>query len=213
MGSLACSFPRRETRSTFRQLTEGLLMELEDVNCWTLAEAVGHTGPHRLQHLLSRAGWDDRAVLDTAAAWAVRRLDDGDGVLIADETGDAKTSTDAVGAAHQYSGSLGGVGLCQVAVHLTYATSRGHTVIDRALYLTRDWAGDEERREHTGVPEELTFATKTVQAQAMLAKAHATGVRASFFTGDEVYGARALRTTCRELGLGYAVAMRTDHQV
>jgi hypothetical protein len=35
----------------------GLLMELDDHNCWTIAEAVGHRGPHRLQHLLSRAVW------------------------------------------------------------------------------------------------------------------------------------------------------------
>ncbi|MEY9968539.1 SRSO17 transposase [Streptacidiphilus sp. MAP12-16] len=135
MGRLACCFPRRETRGTFRELAEGLLMELEDVNCWTLAEAIGHPGPHRLQHLLSRARWDDRAVLGQAAAWAVELLDDGDGVLIADETGDAKSSTDAVGAGNQYSGSLGGIGLCQVAVHLAFASTLGHTVIDRALYL------------------------------------------------------------------------------
>jgi hypothetical protein len=25
-----------------------LLMELDDHNCWTIAEAVGHRGPHRL---------------------------------------------------------------------------------------------------------------------------------------------------------------------
>jgi len=213
MGAVASGFPRRETRSTFRQLAEGLLMELENVNCWTLAEAIGHSGPHRLQHLLSRASWDDAAVLDSAAAWAVAALDDGDAVLIADETGDAKSSTDAVGAAHQYSGSLGGIGLCQIAVHLTYATSRGHTIVDRAHYLGREWAADEERREHAGVPEELMFATKTAQTQAMLHKAHAAGIRASFFTGDEVYGAKALRTTCRRLGLGYAVAVRTSHHV
>ena len=29
---------------------------------------VGHRGPHRLQHLLSRAVWDDQQVLDAAAA-------------------------------------------------------------------------------------------------------------------------------------------------
>lgn len=213
MGRLACSFPRRETRATFREMTQGLLMELEDVNCWTLAEAVGHGGPHRLQHLLSRASWDDRAALDAAAAWAVAHLDDGDAVLTADETGDAKSSTDAVGAAHQYPGSLGGVGLCQVAVHLTFATMRGHVIIDRALYLTEQWVADEERRELTGVPEELAFATKPAQAAAMLIKAHAAGVRAAFFAGDEVYGSRALRRTCRTLDLGYAVAIRTNHKV
>jgi SRSO17 transposase len=213
MGRVAGCFPRRETRGTFREMTEGLLMELEDVNCWTLAEAIGHPGPHRLQHLLSRASWDDRAVMDETAAWVVGHLDDGDGVLIADETGDEKSSADAVGAGQQYSGSLGGVGLCQVAVHLTFASSRGHAVIDRSLYLRKDWAADEERRELTGVPDEVVFATKPALAAAMLIRAHAAGFRASFFTADEVYGSRALRRTCRSLGIGYAVAVRSNHQV
>jgi hypothetical protein len=165
-------------------------MELEDANCWTLAEAIGHTAPHRLQHLLSRASWDERAVLDATAAWAVAQLDDGDAVLIADETGDAKSSADAAGAAPQYSGSLGGVGLCQVAVHLTFATSRGHAIIDRTLYLPEAWAAAEERRELAGVLEELAFATKPAQAAAMLAKAYAADIRAAFFTGDGLRVAR-----------------------
>ena len=117
------------------------------------------------------------------------QLDDGEAMLIADETDDAKSSTDAVAAAHQYSGSLGGVGLCQVAVHLTFAASREHPIIDRALYLTQDRAVDEVRRELTGVPEQLAFATKPALAAAMLARAHAAGVRASFFfEADEVSG-------------------------
>ncbi|MFD5164282.1 transposase [Streptomyces hawaiiensis] len=45
-----------------------------------------------------------------------------------------------VGASRQYSGALGGIGLCQVAVHLAYASRRGHALIDRALYLPADWA-------------------------------------------------------------------------
>jgi SRSO17 transposase len=58
-------------------MVSGLLMELEDHNCWTIAEAVGHRGPHRLQHFLSRAVWDDQHVADIASAWAVSHLDDG----------------------------------------------------------------------------------------------------------------------------------------
>jgi hypothetical protein len=46
-------FPRRETRQSCGQMVRGLLMELEDHNCWTIAEAVGHCGPHQLQRLLS----------------------------------------------------------------------------------------------------------------------------------------------------------------
>ena len=71
-------------------------MELDDHNCWTIAEAAGHRGPHRLQHLLSRAVWDDQQVLDIASAWAAGHLDDGDAVLIVDETADEKSSADAL---------------------------------------------------------------------------------------------------------------------
>lgn len=188
-------------------------MELEDVNCWSLAKAIGERGPHRLRHLLSRAVWDEQAVLKRTAVWAVDLLDDGDGILIADETGDAKSSTDAVAAARQYSGSVGGVDLCQVAVHLTFATAAGHCLIDRRLYFTREWAGDEERRELTGVPDELRFASKPQLAADMLRAAHQQGISASFFLGDEVYGGRELRTACRELSLGYVVGVRSNHQV
>jgi DDE superfamily endonuclease len=52
--------------------------------------------------LLSRAVWDDQRLADIASAWAACRLDDGDGVLIVDETADAKSSADAAGAARQF---------------------------------------------------------------------------------------------------------------
>jgi SRSO17 transposase len=214
LASVADCFARSETRETFARMARGMLMELEDVNCWSLAEAIGERGPHRLHHLLSRGVWDEQAVLERTAAWAVDLLDDGDGVLIADETGDAKSSTDAVGAARQYSGSIGGVDLCQVAVHLTFATPAGHCLIGRRLYFTKEWAADEERRELTGVPEELCFATKPQLAVDMIrAAVLKQGITALFFLGDEVYGGRELRTTCRELDLGYVVGVRSNHQV
>ena len=74
LGCVAGCFPRRETRQSCRQMVAGLLMELEDHNCWTIAEAAGHRGPHRLQHLLSRAVWDERQALDAARMEVVRFL-------------------------------------------------------------------------------------------------------------------------------------------
>lgn len=47
MGLVAGCFPRRETRHTLREGTEAVLMGLEPINCSTLAEALGHSGPHR----------------------------------------------------------------------------------------------------------------------------------------------------------------------
>jgi SRSO17 transposase len=214
--AVASCFPRRESRVTCEQMLSGLLMELEDKNCWTIAEAVGHATPDRLQHFLARAVWPEEQVLARGAAWAVGHLDDGDpasAVLIIDETADEKSSTDAAGAARQYSGTLGGVALCQVAVTLTYATPRGHALIDRALYLPEARAADEEHRELAGIPEDVAFATKPHLAGDLLERAHAAGTRTGWVAGDEVYGGRELRTRIRALNWGYVLAVRSSHHV
>jgi SRSO17 transposase len=133
-------------------MVQGQPMELEDCNCWSIAEAAGHRGPHRLQHLLSRAVWDEQQVLDGAAAWTAGHLGDQDAVLIVAATADERSSEDAVGAGRQYSGTVGGIALCQVAVTLTLATSRGHALIGRALYLPGTSAANEEHRELADMP-------------------------------------------------------------
>ncbi|MGH3244617.1 MAG: IS701 family transposase, partial [Trebonia sp.] len=60
----ASCFARRETRLTCKDMVNGLLTELDDHNCETMAEAAGHSGPHRMQHFLSRARVDDQGILD-----------------------------------------------------------------------------------------------------------------------------------------------------
>ena len=181
-------------------------------NCWTLAEALGHGGPHRLQHFLARAVWDHDAVRDRAARWVAGQLADDQAVLVVDETGDEKSSTDAVGAARQYSGALGGVGLCQVAVHLTYASRSGQALVDRALYLTRDWAADDERGELTGVRTNWRPA-KPQLAATMLERAREARTPARWVAADEVYGGHDLRTRIRELSYDYTVAVPASHRV
>ncbi|MFD8325496.1 transposase [Streptomyces lydicus] len=100
-------------------------------------------------------------------------------------------------AGRQYSGAIGGVGLCQVAVHLAAVTATTKVIIDRALYLPSDWAADEERREVAGVPEEIAFATKPQQALTMVTDAFPAGLKARWFAGDEVYCGHELRRGIR----------------
>ena len=130
--------------------------------------------------------------------------------LIVDETADEKSSGTA-GAARQYSGTVGGIALCQVAVTLTYATGRGHALIGRALYLPGACAADEEHRELAGVPEQVMFATKPQLAGSLIERAHCLGIRAAFVAGDEVYGGRELRRGIRQRGMGYVMAVRANH--
>ena len=217
MAQVAPCFARRETRLTCKDMVHGLLSELEDRNCWTLAEAAGHACPYRMQHLLSRARCDEQRMLDTAAGWAVGRLsagqDGADVVLIVDETADEKSSDSCAGASHQYSGTVGGTAMCQVAVTLTWAAPAGHALIGRALYLPEGWAADEERRELAGVPDEITFKTKPQLAGDLLQHAHDQGIRAGFVAGDEVYGGRDLRKSIRARGTGYVLAVRSTYAV
>ena len=110
-------------------------------------------------------------------------------------------------------GTLGGVALCQVAVTLTYATSRGHALIGRALYLPEGCAADEEHRELAGVPEEVLFATKPQLAATLLEHAQSLGIRAAFVAGDKVYGGRELRRGIRQRGMGYVLAVRANQTV
>jgi len=219
MARVAACFARRETRLTCRRMVNGLLSELDDYNCWTLAEAAGHAGPCPVQHLLSRARCDDRAMLDAAADRTAGQLNGeqggtgGDAILIVDETSDEKSSAGCAGAARQYCGATGSIALCQVAVTLTCAVPAGHALIGRALYLPADWAADEERRELAGVPGEVMFATKPELAGELLEQAHDRGISASFTAGDEVDGGLDLRRGIRELGCGYVMAVRSSHMV
>ncbi len=213
MDAIAGCFARRETRATAAEMITGLLTEVDTRNCWTLAQALGHPGPHRLQHLLSRARFDHDRAREEIARLVIHELAGQDVVLVADETGDAKSSTDCVGAGRQYSGAIKGVGLCQVAVHLAAVTESVRVVIDRTLYLPRDWAADEERREAAGVPEEIMFATKLQQTAAMVKNALELGVRARWFAGDDVYSGRELRQIIRGFGLGYAVGVSHTYTV
>jgi SRSO17 transposase len=147
MDAIADCFARREPRATAAEMVTGLPAEVDTRNCWTLAEVLGHPGPHRLRHLLLRASFGHERAREEIARLIVRELAGQDVVLVADETGDAKSSTDCVGAGRRYSGAIKGVGLCQIAVHLAAVIVSVRVVIDRALYLLGDWAADEERRD------------------------------------------------------------------
>jgi len=99
-------------------------------------------------------------------------------------------------------------------VFLTYAASRGHALIDRALYLPAAWADDNDRRWQAGVPAQVRFATKPALATAMITRAVATGVPAGWVAGDEVYGADpTLRATVRQHGLGYLLQVAANRRV
>ena len=215
-GMISDRFARAEAAGNAADLVAGLVSDLERKNCWTIAERAGHTSPDGLQHLLARAVWDTDGVRDDLRRYVTQRLmiPGEEAVLVVDETGDLKKGTGTVGVQRQYTGTAGRIENAQVAVYLTLVCGRGHTFIDRALYLPRSWTDAPDRRDQAGVPDEVEFATKPALAAEMISRAVTGGVPAGWVTGDEVYGACPnLRATIRSHGLGYVLAVASNHRV
>jgi SRSO17 transposase len=158
-------FARSEPRRRAVGYLRGLLSDAERKNGWQMAEYLGDPTPDGVQHLLARADWDPDAVRDDLTRYVGESLGDPDGVLVVDETGLLKKGTKSAGVARQYSGTAGRVENCQVGVFLGYATGRGRALLDRELYLPKEWAQDGGRRAGAGVPEGARFATKLVLAR------------------------------------------------
>jgi SRSO17 transposase len=127
---------------------------------------------------------------------------------VVDETGFLKKGDKSAGVQPQYSGAAGRTANAQIGVFLTYASSRGHTFLDRALYLPASWTDDRERCRAAGIPDEVAFATKPAQAQAMLERALGAGVPAAWVTADSVYGdVKYLRVWLEARPIGYVLAV------
>jgi SRSO17 transposase len=172
------------------QYLRGLLVGGDERrNAENLAEHADGATPRALQRFLSEASWSTERVIEQIQADVGLLLEEPDAVFVVDETGFARQGTKSVGVARQYSGTLGKVGNCQIGVFLGYASWRGHALIDARLYLPEAWTDDPDRCRAAGVPDEVGFATKPVQALAMVRQARATGrLQARWVTGDAVYG-------------------------
>jgi SRSO17 transposase len=203
-----------EPRRRARAFVLGVLSGLRRKNCWTIAELAGDLTPDGMHHLLAGARWDADAVRDDLRGYVVEHLGSADAVLVVDETGDVKKGTASAGVQRQYSGTAGRVENCQVAVFLSYASRRGHALIDRELYLPRSRTCDKARCAAAGIPEGTVFATRPRLARAMIGRALDAGTPAAWVTGDEVYGADpGLRADLERRQAGYVLAVAATCRV
>jgi SRSO17 transposase len=168
---LAPVCPCRDLRANSLLYVRGLLMPGVAATCWALAEAVGLDRPHRLQHLLERASWDEDVARDVVRSFLARHLGAEGGVLIFDETGQAKKGEATAAVGRQYSGTMGRVENVIVAVYTTYATEKGHALLDRDLYVQEEWFADTQRMAEAGFPQDHVFATKPALALAQAKRA------------------------------------------
>ena len=87
-------------------------------------------------------------------------------------------------------------------------------MLDRRLYLPKEWAEDQERRRAAGIPEEIQFQTKPQMALEMIQEAAKAGVPFSWITGDSIYGDfRDIRIWLESQGKRYVLCVSGKEHV
>jgi SRSO17 transposase len=208
-------FGRVEPRRRMVSYLRGLLSETERKNGWTLAEAAGDDGPQGMQRLLNHYHWDADALRDDVRDVVVERIGDPErGILILDETGFLKKGVRSAGVARQYSGTAGRIENSQIGVFLTYGSDRGRALIDRELYLPKDWTSDRERCRAAGIDDDVEFATKPDLGLRMLKRAVDSGIPFGWVTADAVYGqAGKIRLWLEEHEIAHVLAVPKSQMV
>jgi SRSO17 transposase len=214
LGAFQVRFRRPEGRDALERYTTGLLTELPTKNCDTIAQAVPGTSAQRLQEFLTNMQWDEEDLNRQRAQKMIAEATGGEGVLLIDDTGFPKQGKTSVGVERQYSGTLGKVGNCQIAVTCCYTDSQATWPVAVRLYLPQTWAHNPERRREARVPGEVSFQTKPEIALALLDQARAWGVPHRCVVADADYGDNPNFLAGLEARQEpYVVAVRTDFQV
>lgn len=209
-------FVRSEAREWAHRYLVGLTMTIERKNIENIAEQVG-ASTRVLQKFVSTSPWDDDGCIDELQRFVGEEIGTPSGVLVLDDTGFAKKGSCSAGVGRQYSGTLGRTDNCQIGVFLSYASEKGHTLVDRRLYMKEDWfgAGAKARRKRAGVPKASVFTTKNELGDEMLRAAHKAGhLQFGWVTGDAAYGDHHdLRDLVEELGKLYCFEVSSNTNV
>jgi len=193
MEELTPEMGRCDRRQWALRYVRGLLLDGQRKSIEPMAQRLaaidGSRGDYEqsLQQFVNQSPWDARPIRDRLTHWVARRAGRG-GFLIIDDTGFPKQGRYSIGVARQYSGTLGKVGNCQVAVTLYYgeATALGYGV-DAELYLPEVWTSDRARCVAAGVPDEVGHRAKWQSALEMLQRAKANGLDGTVLA-DSLFG-------------------------
>ncbi|HLW00352.1 MAG TPA: IS701 family transposase [Ktedonobacterales bacterium] len=211
---IAPRFARPEPRRRALAYLKGIVSAVERKNGWQLAEHAGESRPDGMQRLLNSAVWDADLVRDDLRAYLLEQLGDPQAVLVIDETSFRKRGKKSAGVARQHCGTTGHLENCQVGVFLAYASAKGHTLLDRELYLPLRWIKDRTRCRAAGIPDTVRFQTKCEQARQMIERLWQAKIPFAWVVADTVYGGNEdLRTWLEAHGYAFVLAVACDEPV
>jgi SRSO17 transposase len=165
-----------------------------------------------LQHFLADSPWDP-ALIDRAVAERVCAAIEPEAWVL-DDTGVPKDGKHSPGVKRQYSGTLGKIGSCQIAVSLHAVGQQGTVPLGFRLYLPEEWCADRERRRKAKIPDGVEFATKPALGGELVARAAGWKVRRAPVLGDQAYGNDSkLRARLHDDAVDYVLSVGSESEV
>jgi SRSO17 transposase len=158
-----------------------------------------------VQHFVGAGGWDDESVMAELRQHVAEELGHAEAVMVLDPSAFAKSGANSCGVRRQWCGRLGKVDNCQIGVFLAYVSAAGQALVDRRLYLPKDWAEDPQRRNKTRVPETVEFQESWRIGLDLLDRSGAD-LPFGWVAGDDEFGrCAAFRAALRQRRLRYVV--------
>jgi SRSO17 transposase len=201
----------------FENYTKGLMLPIERKSVEPMAARLAPGNVRQmhqsLHHVVAEAAWSDDAVLRQVRRQVLPAMTRKRALAawIVDDTGFPKKGTHSVGVARQYCGQLGKQDNCRVAVSVSLATEDASIPAAYQLYLPEAWANDKERRKQAGVPEGISFQTKSDIALAQIRSLVNEDVPRGVVLADAAYGDDSgFREGLISLELCYAVGIKSS---
>ncbi|WP_250038492.1 IS701 family transposase [Paractinoplanes maris] len=142
---------RIDQRETGVRYLRGLMLDGQRKSMQPMAARLG-VDHQQLQQFLTSSTWDVTGVRRRVAMSAVEVVSPT--VWVVDDTGFAKDGPASACVARQYSGTLGKVGNCQIAVSVHAATDAASAVLNWRLFVPESW-------DETCVPDEAGKVANT----------------------------------------------------
>ena len=179
----------RNNAAVARRYMRGLA-QAEDCTFESMAAVVEGGCAQQFQHFISESPWDHEPVVAQIGRDADAVLGGKEtSALIIDESSFPKQGDRSVGVARQWTGRLGKVDNCQVAVFGVLTDDQRHTPVDMRLYLPGVWTDDPVRCEKAGVPESAReHKSKSELALEIVRRARERGMRFEWVGVDAGYG-------------------------
>lgn len=213
------SLPRADQRNKGNLYLHGLMLDGRRKSMQPMGGRLG-VDYQQLQQFVSASPWKVEPVRRVLVRKAVQLIDPD--AWVVDDTGFKKDGSSSPCVARQYSGTLGKIGNCQIAVSIHAATDKASCPLDWRLFVPESWddistdsneqaAQVAARRAKAGLPDVQRHRTKWAMALEMIDELDVWGHRPKVMVGDAGYGeVTGFRSGLTDRRLPYMVAVKAS---